>query len=98
MRDTVITLLAWAAVIATQLLQRVIIPVGLVILDGLGIPSPGRTPTAAPSRLAVVVPIAADHQQLERLSCRQLRAMAGIKRHLPKQALIEILLQRSHTA
>lgn len=91
MRDTTITLLAWVAVIATQLLQRVIIPLGLILLDELGVPS---SPAPLPARLAAVVPIGADRQRLEQLSCRQLRAMAGIKRHLPKQALIEVLLQR----
>lgn len=86
MRDTALTLLAWTAVIAVQLWQRALLPAALILLDELRVPpAPVRVPPPA------AVPISRDPQQLQQLSCRQLRALAGVRRHLPKRQLIELL-------
>lgn len=109
-RDTLITLAAWTAAIATVLWQRYLQGKAIELLDWL---APGLRPSSA---LPALPPAAEQEQQeasvpgtpsgidsapapaapLESLTRRQLQQLAGTSRNLTKTKLIELIQAGAH--
>jgi hypothetical protein len=105
--NTLLSALAWAAAIGTVIFQRALVPLVLLItaeLQSAPLPqAPSRAPAsgnpvAARGRAGVTTLRPVTPETLSGLTCRQLRAMAGTRRHLPKQHLIAMVLRQQSLA
>jgi hypothetical protein len=99
-----LTTLAWAAAIATVIYQRALVPLTLLVMAELLPPQePSQRPipddrTAAKGQTGIITLRPVTPEALAGLTCRQLRAMAGTRRHLPKQHLIAMVLHQQPLA
>lgn len=102
-RDTLITISAWAAAIATVLWQRYLHAKAIELLDWL---APGLRPalpalppaaeqeqeeTSVPGTPSEIDSAPAPAAPLESLTRRQLQQLAGTRRNLTKTKLIELI-------
>jgi hypothetical protein len=87
MNPTLVHSAAWAAAWATVLWQRLLLPALLVAFHSLRAASRESQPETPPRlRLAPAIPL--KPLPLERMTCAQLRELAGTGRHLSKRELI----------
>lgn len=87
MNPTLVHSAAWAAAWATVLWRRLLLPALLVALSSLKAASHESQPETPP-RLRLVPAQGPNPSALERMTCAQLRELAGTSRHLSKRELI----------
>jgi hypothetical protein len=82
----------WSEQLGQWYADRITPPDEVIDLTGMGwftpiesLPAPAYIPAAVPARVEV-------RQQLEALTCRQLREITGIRRKVAKAQLIELVL------
>jgi hypothetical protein len=92
MNPTLVRSAAWASAWAVVLWQRLLLPLLLLALDSLKAAPRQSQPTPAPrprlTPVARFVEFGPPSLDVERMTCAQLRELAGTSRHLSKRQLI----------